>query len=433
MDVLRALYGQFDPARPLEVEETDLYVNWQEEKALAPDDIKTELARNIARSEMPVCRLFTGHRGVGKTTELKRVKSMLENGEAGPPVFVSMLRAEQWMDLQDVQAPDIIFHIVRQLVDDLNAAGFSAGHSKFAQFFKDINEQLNREVEPQGLKISAGIVEFSAVLKDVPFARATLRKLIEGHLPTIYDLINNQVLIPAREWLKRERGKENILVIVDELDRISQRVLNDQGLTNQRNIFVDHAGILRALACPVLYTVPVELAYSDAHVPLKTNYGCNIRFLPLIPVAQRDGEDHREGLRALCRIVHHRVVKAGVTPQRFCPDSKVLEDLCRASGGHIRTLFVLLASAMDRCEELPLTRAVVDRTIRRQAIDLSLSLRPAHWDALRKLHTSKAELADDPDLWNALLRNLLAFAYEDDSGVWYDWNALLAAVPGVAK
>ena len=40
---------------------------------------------------------------------------------------------------------------------------------------------------------------------------------------------------------------------------------------------------------------PVELAYSDAHVPLKTNYGCDIRFLPLIPVAQRDGRDHAEG------------------------------------------------------------------------------------------------------------------------------------------
>jgi len=269
-------------------------------------------------------------------------------------------------------------------------------------------------------------------LKEVPFARATLRKLIEGHLPTIYDLINNQVLTPAREWLKRERGKENILVIVDELDRIPQRVLNDQGLTNQRNIFVDHAGILRALACPVLYTVPVELAYSDAHVPLKTNYGCNIRFLPLIPVAQRGGGDHTEGLRALCRIVHRRIAKAGSTPQQFCEDPSVLEDLCRASGGHIRTLFVLLASAMDRCEELPVTREIVDRTIRRQAIDLSLSLRPAHWDALRMVHRSKAEL-DDPDLWNSLLRNLLAFAYEDELGVWYDWNPLLAAVPGAAK
>jgi hypothetical protein len=433
MDVLRALYGQFDPARPLEVEETDLYVNWQEQKDLAPDDIKKELARGIARPEIPGCRLFTGHRGVGKTTELKRVKSMLENGEAGPPVFVSMLRAEQWMDLQDVQAPDIILHIVRQLVDDLNAAGFSAGHSKLAQFFIDINDQLNREVEPQGLKINAGIVEFATVLKDVPFARATLRRLIEGQLPTIYDLINTQVLGPAREWLKRKQGKENILVIVDELDRIPQRVLNDQGLTNQRNIFVDHAGILRALACPILYTIPVELAYSDAHVPLKTNYGCNIRFLPLIPVAQRDGQANRAGLRTLCRIVHRRIVKAGSTPQQFCETPSVLEDLCLASGGHLRTLFMLLASAMDKCDELPLTRAIVGRTIRGQATDLALALRPAHWDALRKIHTSKAEYADDPDLWNALLRNQLAFAYEDESGTWYDWNPLLAAVQGAPK
>jgi nucleoside-triphosphatase THEP1 len=37
--------------------------------------------------------MFTGHRGVGKTTELKRVKRMLEKGEVGRPMFVSFLEA----------------------------------------------------------------------------------------------------------------------------------------------------------------------------------------------------------------------------------------------------------------------------------------------------------------------------------------------------
>lgn len=245
MNVLTALYGQFDPARPLEVEETDLYVNWQE--TVAPDDIKKLLARAIANSQIPICRLFTGHRGIGKTTELKRVKRMLEEGAMGRPFFVSMLAAGQWMDLQDVQAPDIIFHIVRQLVDDLAAAGFTAGQSRFARFFGDIKDQLGREVELQTIKVPAGIAEFGLVLKDVPFARAALRRLIEGHLPTIYDLINREVLAPAREWLKREHGKEDILVIVDELDRIPQKVINAQGLTNQRNIYLDNATILRSL------------------------------------------------------------------------------------------------------------------------------------------------------------------------------------------
>jgi hypothetical protein len=428
MDVLRALYGQFDPARPLEVEETDLYVNWQEQKALAPDDIKKLLARGIARSEIPVCRMFTGHRGVGKTTELKRVKHMLENGEAGRPMFVSLLEVEQWLDLQDVQAPDIIFHMVRQLVDDLNAAGFALGRVKFEQFFGEIKDLLNSEVEFQTIKVPAGIAEFGLVLKDVPRARPTLRKLIEGHLPTIYDLINRVVLTKAREWLKKTGRGEDILVIVDELDRIPQRVINDQGLTNQRNIYLDHAAILRSLGCHVLYTVPIELAFSDAHLLLKAAYGCETLLLPLIPVSRRNDRDCPDGIRALCRIVRERIARTGATQQVF--EDHVLDQFCRVSGGYIRSLFILLRSAIERCDSLPITREIAERTIRRQAIDLSLALQPKHREALRAVHQSKAAFNDDPELWNLLLGNLMALPYEDESGVWYDWNPLIAAVPG---
>jgi hypothetical protein len=72
-----------------------------------------------------------------------------------------------------------------------------------------------------------------------------------------------------------------------------------KGLTNQRNIYLDHAAILRSLDCHVLYTVPIELAFSDAHLRLKAAYGCETLLLPLIPVSQRNGEDCLEGIRAL--------------------------------------------------------------------------------------------------------------------------------------
>jgi hypothetical protein len=406
-----------------------LYVNWQEQKSLAPDDIKKLLARGIARSEIPVCRMLTGHRGVGKTTELKRVKQRLESSETGRPLFVSFLEVEQWLDLQDVQAPDIIFHMVRQLVDDPDAAGFGLGRAKLDQFFSEVKDLLNSEVEFQTIKAPAGIVEFGLQLKDVPRARPTLRKLIEGHLPTIYDLINKVVLAKAREWLKEKGIAEDILVIVDELDRIPQKVIDPKGLTNQRNIFLDHAAILRSLDCHVLYTVPIELAFSDAHLPLKAAYACETFLLPLIPVSQRDGGDSRDGLRALCRIVHRRIDKTGATPQQAFED-EVLERLCRVSGGYIRNLFILLRSAIDRCDQLPITHEIAERAIRRQANDLALSLRPKQREVLRAVHQSKAAYGDDPELWNLLLRNLMALPYEDESGVWYDWNPLLAAVPG---
>ena len=38
-----------------------------------------------------------------------------------------MLLAEEWMELDDIQATDLCFQIVRQLVADLRESGFSHG------------------------------------------------------------------------------------------------------------------------------------------------------------------------------------------------------------------------------------------------------------------------------------------------------------------
>lgn len=65
-------------------------------------------------------------------------------------------------------------------MDDLNDAGFALGRAKFEQFFGEIKDLLGSEVEFQSIKVPAGIAEFGLVLKDVPRARPTLRRLIEG-------------------------------------------------------------------------------------------------------------------------------------------------------------------------------------------------------------------------------------------------------------
>lgn len=67
---------------------------------------------------------------------------------------------------------------------------------------------------------------------------------------------------------------------------------------------------------------------------------------------------------------------------------------------------------------------------RRQANDLALALSPKNRAAVAAVHQTKAAIAEDLELWNSLLRNLLVLPYEDDSGVWYDWNPLIAEIPG---
>ena len=48
VDKRAALYQQFDPTRPLEADEEDLYVDWQRE--LGFEDVKQRLANSIAFS-----------------------------------------------------------------------------------------------------------------------------------------------------------------------------------------------------------------------------------------------------------------------------------------------------------------------------------------------------------------------------------------------
>ncbi len=126
MDRITALYQKLDPLQPLPAEDTQLYVDWQRE-LYGRDDIKLQLARGFARSSagVPVTRLFTGHRGTGKTTELNRVKQMLEqphaDGAGGRKIFVSFLECEKWVDLNNLEPPDLILQMVRQLVLDLKA------------------------------------------------------------------------------------------------------------------------------------------------------------------------------------------------------------------------------------------------------------------------------------------------------------------------
>ncbi|MGI8814731.1 MAG: hypothetical protein ACR2G2_05435 [Pseudonocardia sp.] len=430
MDALTALSAQFDPLRPLEAAETDLYVDWQERLDTA-DDIKVRLANSIARSTGPVTRLFTGHRGAGKTTELNRVRQRLEAGVGGRRIFVSMLFAEQWVHLDDIQPEDLVYQIVRQLVTDLSAAGFSFAEMKFRNALGGVRDFFKGRVTLDKADVGLDPLKLSLKFERFPTARTEFRTLLRGLLPTIYDLTNNEVLYKAREWLAEPEhgGYGDIAIIVDQLDRIPRKQLN--GYTNHENLFLDHVGALRGLNCDVLYTIPIELAYSHAHARLQDAYGSEILGLPSVPVTTRGGDAFPDGVAMLCEIVRRRAVKAGVGLDQVFAEPELLDEVLRRSGGHIRGLFVLLQSILHRTDELPITPAITRRGLRKAAADLAVPLRPLSWELLTRVHESRDKVGEDQNVWNELLRDRFVLAYEDEDGHWYDWNPLLELVePG---
>ncbi len=432
-----ALYREFDPLRPLEAQDRDLYVDWQHELDPSGADVKSRLVRTFIRNaapERPIVRLLTGHKGSGKTTELNRVSSRLQDGSDGKKVFVSTLFAQRWLDIEDVQPEDLVLQIVRQLVADLRQAGMSLGEQRFGSFLRGLWERV-RSTQLESVEAGLDPLKFSFSLKDFPSARAEFREVLRGQLPTIFDLVNRELLPAARAHLREVHGYDDVLLIVDDLDKIPQKVLGDNRVTNLESLFLDNSATLRAINCSQLLTIPIELAYSPAQGRLRDDYGASIITVPLVPIVTREGEPIIQGEKALTEILGRRAARAfGVDPTeaphstgRIFADSALLSQVLRMSGGHVRSLLVMLSEMLDRVNGLPIDPTTVDDYLSRSARALARGLFAADKVILREVRQT-SEATEDPRFFD-LLRNHYVFAYEPGAEeYWYGLNPLLSRV-----
>lgn len=432
MNDVAALYREVDPGQPLEGDDA-LYVDWQ--RSLDPElpDAKSRLVRSFIRGaspNRPVTRLLTGHRGCGKTTELNRVRRHLDEGVEDKRVFVSMLFAQRWLDLEDVQPEDLILQIVRQLVADLVANGMPFGEKRFGELLRAVWDRLrNVRVETAGL--TAQPLTFSFALKDFPTARQEFREALRGQLPTVFDLVNNELIPAAREHIQ-SRGYDDLVLVVDDLDKIPQKVLASGKVTNHENFFLDNSGALRAITCNMLLTVPIELAYSAAQARLRDDYGAAIFTVPLIEIADRQRRSNVAGEDAMIEILGRRAQRAFSDQEgdpttaalRIFGTEELLRRVVRLSGGHVRSLLVLVSELLDWIDDLPIPAATVDRYVTRSAKDLARALAPTDRALLAALRQN-GEPPEEPRFWD-LLRNQYVFAYESGQDeYWFGLNPLL--------
>ena len=416
------LYQAFNPLRPLRADETDLYVDWQAELPEA-DDIKPQLVSSIQLEEGAAIRLVTGHRGGGKTTELYRVSDRLLRGDRAAPRFVSFLRASSWLDMDTVTASQVVFQLVRQLVADLAGLGYDAPREALGPWWRQLWEDFRR-IRPDGVDLGLDPLKVTLTLADLPTGRREFDELLGARLPTLFDLVNQRILGPATQWLARERGFHGIVLIADELDRIPQTLGTEHGLTNQEQLFLGTAGTLRALDCSIVYTLPIELAYSGSRLRLEAEYGTTIHLLPTIPACTRAGVEG-PGVEALRSMVAHRAERGGLPLSGLIADEALLHEMLLLSGGYPRELLSLFRSVVGRAAVVPVAAAFARRGMRRARPNAPHTGQTAEdRRLLHKVHRTKGRAGSD-EWWNAALRDRWVFPYEDEAGFWFDRNPAL--------
>lgn len=266
----------------------------------------------------PTCQLFSGHIGCGKSTELKRLKTNLET----KGFYVVYFESTKDLDVVDVDVSDILLAIARQVSENLEkegifleARGFKSLLSQMANFLKtpiDIAANVNLpgvgqlDVNSGGelsFSLPAGIGSITAKARNSPNLRARLRQYLEPRTTALLNAINDDLLTPARRTLK-EKGKAGLVVLVDNLDRIGNRV-TPIGRLQPAYIFIDRGNILRKLGCHVVYTIPLVLIFSNESENLKQRLGGGIppKILPMVPVRLRSGESSEPGIELMRQIL----------------------------------------------------------------------------------------------------------------------------------
>ncbi len=426
---LRQFFRACNPGKILRVEDSQERKYYIDFASVRGAEVVEELGRTIDLMHPdPTCQLFSGHIGCGKSTELLRLKADLE----GQGFHVVYFESSQYLDMGDLDIGDILLAIAHQVSESLEAADIPLHGSYFANLLQECADFLQTPIDLEAkAEVSFGIGKLTAKTKESPKLRSQIRQYLEPQTEGLLRAINNQLLLPAAQELQK-RGKQGVVVIIDNLDRVDNRQM-PSGQSLAEYLFVARGEQLGQLKCHVVYTLPLVLIFSNELQALtnRLGNGNDPIVLPMVPVRRRDGSEHEEGMQLLRQMVLARAFPDGSPEERLAAIDKVfdsaetLDRLCRMSGGHVRNLLGLLFKCLKRAKTLPLTRENLEVAIRENCDLLTFAITNDEWELLRQVRESKKVTGEAQ--YQTLLRSLFVFEYRDRiDGCWFDLNPMLA-------
>ena len=377
-------------------------------RTLGIDSNKKELRAATDKSY----NLFCGHRGCGKSTELRRLAKELNKDNL---FFVVILDSLEELDINNLFYPDLFLALAKKLLEKLSNAEIKVDEAlldNLSQWFKEkilTTEKLkdfSAEVEAQ-VKMETGIT----FLAKLTAALTTKFKTGATYKEEIREVVKNSFsgfavgfndLIAASEKAIEKAGKgKKILFIIDGTDRL--------GNDHSQRFFIDEVYQLQQIVAHFIYCAPIHLLYEGNQV----QQWFNPFILPMIKIYPEQGsmDKYQEGYEVLRQILYLRADK------KLFESEKVVDLLIENSGGNPRDLLKLLQYAFRKsksdAEIFKMTAA--DEAIHALAMDYRRFLDKEDYKILYQIE--KGEIQDgSSDQKRRLLYDLVILEY--NSGWW---------------
>lgn len=354
--------------RPLDpVDDERVYVPLYEDPTSAPTDPVHEMQTTIEWSAVDSAQLFSGFRGTGKSTELRRLKRGLE--QAGCVVvlcdmkdYLNMTTAVDVSDFLLAAAGAFGEAMARDATpggERVLHEGYWARSWAFLTRTRVDLSEVGLSVKGGGSGAEAG-AQIKLNLKNDPTFRQVLQDRLKGHLGALVKDVHG-FFGECIAALRREHKNEDLRVVLllDSVEQIRGTSINAAEVAAAlETLFEGHADKLRIPSMHVVYTVPPWLKIK---APGVAGLYTNSQTIPCVKVRHQNGQTCNAGVKALERIVEKRG-----DWKRLLGDQAALDELLLASGGYLRDLFRLLQTVLRlaRHDGLP-----AQERIRRLAFD----------------------------------------------------------------
>ncbi|WP_300454014.1 AAA family ATPase [Accumulibacter sp.] len=352
------------------------------------------------------CVLFGGHRGCGKSTELRAIAAQL----AGPErFFVVFIDALQVLDINNLTYADVALALAEVLAERVEQAGIAVPEvflTPLREWFNEVTRHtalttsLGGEIKA-GAEAAGGLpfvgrlfAKLTAAIRSNATYKTEIRENVRNSFSRLARGFNGLLSFVESEVGKQGKGR-SVIFVVDGTDRLRGGEADD--------FFIRDSHQLRQLRANSIYCAPIGVLNEQGQVG--QNFDAIVR-LPMVKLAEKgDSAPLPLAWRILREFVHKRL------PVDNFDQPETLDRLIAHSGGHPRDLLRLVKLCFQEIDRGPISAQVAATATRHLTNEYRRLVQPEDFALLVRIDRAGPEYAPVSEQSRRLLYDLALLEY----------------------
>lgn len=353
-----------------------------------------------------------GMRGSGKTTELAKFASKLNN----PKCFLCVTcNIDTDLNMNDVEYMDILIFQIEKLLETAKDIGLLLNDDiikTLSEWFNQTIKEINNSLKASGsneltFKAGAGILGFlniantlKAAISGSKESSTTIRNTLKNNFSEFAKKFN-EFIGEVKEEIREKSIARDILFIVDGLEKAASVEI-------RRKIILDESNRLQQILANTIFTLPIELMKKQEYLK---QFSTAVISFPFVKILDKNSEIIPNAVERFKEFVYKRIEAS------LFEDEKTVEKAIIFSGGSPRELLRILQMACYYADEEKgkIDLEALDKGIKKLAQQTGRFITEEEFEKLKLIKENITNGKETPfdDVIQNLIEKMIVFEYND--------------------